>query len=76
MLRFHTHAKPHPARSWHDSVAHGYRGGQRHSTTNSLHHEVWSTAVVQMVYHRLSAAITLGSDISGFIDDLALGEIL
>ena len=36
MLRFHTHAKPHPARSWHGFVAHAYCGGGRHSATNTL----------------------------------------
>ena len=43
MLRFHTHAKSHPARSWHGFVAHAYCGGQRHSTTNILAHHVSST---------------------------------
>ena len=35
MLRFHTHAKPHLARSWHSCVAHAYCGGGQHSATNT-----------------------------------------
>ena len=36
MLRFHTHAKPHPARLWHGFVAHAYCGSRRHAATNNV----------------------------------------